>query len=75
MFCFARQAGGLIELELVMVRMCADAVKPVDARFGYKHALDGIYQIARKEGAGQLFRGLGPTVTRSVIMNASQLSW
>lgn len=58
-----------------MVRMCADAVKPADKRFGYKNALDGVWQIARKEGVGQLFRGLGPTVMRSVIMNASQLSW
>ncbi|KAL7420953.1 Carrier protein, mitochondrial [Cryptotrichosporon argae] len=57
-----------------MVRMCADGVKPEASRLNYPSALHGLWRIAREEGLAKCFRGIGPTVLRSVIMNASQLS-
>lgn len=61
--------------ELIMVRMSADAVRPVEKRYGYSNALQGLWRIARTEGVGSTFRGVQATVLRAVIMNASQLSW
>ncbi|KAK8843934.1 hypothetical protein IAR55_006726 [Kwoniella newhampshirensis] len=60
--------------ELVMVRMCADGVKPPDQRVRYPSALHGVYRIVKEEGASRLFRGAGVTCLRSVMMNAAQLS-
>ena len=58
-----------------MVRMCSDGVKPLAQRLGYRNALHGLYRIAKDEGTSRVFRGMGATCLRSVIMNASQLSW
>ncbi len=62
-------------IELVMVRLCSDDLKPPSQRLYYKNALHGLYRIAKDEGWSQTFRGLGATCARSVIMNGAQLSW
>jgi dicarboxylate transporter 10 len=62
-------------LELVMVRLCADGLKPEGERLHYRNAIHGLWRIARDEGFTRLGRGMGATVTRSVVMNATQLSW
>ncbi len=61
--------------ELVMVRMCADGVKPAIDRLHYRNALQGLYRISKDEGVGFLFRGGSATVLRSVVMNGTQLAW
>jgi dicarboxylate transporter 10 len=58
-----------------MVRMCSDAVKPEKDRLGYRNAIQGLWRIGRDEGVKRLTRGMGATVTRSVILNSLQLSW
>ncbi|GAA5972837.1 hypothetical protein JCM8115_005974 [Rhodotorula mucilaginosa] len=75
----ASVAGGLGGLagnpaDVVLVRMTADAGKPVEQRLGYKHCFDGVFRIIREEGASALFRGVGPNCARAVLMNASQLA-
>ncbi|GAA5980315.1 hypothetical protein JCM5350_000941 [Sporobolomyces pararoseus] len=60
--------------DVVLVRMTADAAKPVEQRLGYKHCFDGVLRIVREEGGAALFRGAGPNVARAVLMNASQLA-
>ncbi|GAA5830068.1 hypothetical protein JCM5353_000698 [Sporobolomyces roseus] len=60
--------------DVVLVRMTADAAKPVNQRLGYKHCFDGVFRIVREEGGAALFRGVGPNVARAVLMNASQLA-
>ncbi|WWD18264.1 hypothetical protein CI109_102714 [Kwoniella shandongensis] len=72
-------AGGIAGLvggpgELVMVRMCADGVKPPEQQLRYPSALHGVFRIINEEGVSRLFRGAGVTCLRSVIMNAAQLS-
>ncbi|GJN94786.1 hypothetical protein Rhopal_007878-T1 [Rhodotorula paludigena] len=78
-------AGGLGGLagnpaDVILVRMTADAAKPVEQRLGYKHcvhwniAFDGVFRIIREEGAPALFRGAGPNCARAILMNASQLA-
>jgi dicarboxylate transporter 10 len=55
--------------------MCADGVKKPEKRLGYRNAIDGLLRIAREEGLSSTFRGGGATMLRSVVMNATQLSW
>ncbi|KAL1746223.1 mitochondrial carrier domain-containing protein [Schizophyllum fasciatum] len=59
--------------EIVMVRLQADAAKPPEKQFKYKHALDALVRMVREEGPRSLFRGIGPNVFRAVLMNASQI--
>ena len=58
-----------------MVRMCSDGVKPPEVRLGYRNAIQGLIRILREEGPSTLFKGMGATTLRSVVMNATQLSW
>lgn len=74
----AGAAGGLAGLignptEVGLVRMCADGAKAPAQRFNYKHALNAIVRIGREEGLRTFARGLSANVTRSVLMNVSQI--
>lgn len=55
--------------------MCSDTNKPSSQRLNYHNSLDGLLRIIREEGVSKTMRGLSTTVGRSVVMNASQLSW
>jgi dicarboxylate transporter 10 len=72
-------AGGIAGVvgnpaEIVLVRMCADGAKQPSERFAYRNALSGLIRISVDEGFGAYFRGLGPNVVRSVLMNVSQIA-
>lgn len=71
---FGRRGNADI-LELVLVRLAGDGVKPPEKRLNYKNAFDGLYRIYKENGIKGMFRGLLPTTARSVILNSSQLSW
>ena len=43
-------------------------------RRNYKNGFNAVYQIARGEGVGALWRGCLPTVSRCVVLNISQLA-
>ncbi|PWN47440.1 putative DIC1-mitochondrial dicarboxylate carrier [Violaceomyces palustris] len=60
--------------EIVLVRTCSDLNLPKEARYGYRNCIDGLFRIVREDGTSSLFRGLGPNVFRSVVMNICQLS-
>jgi len=60
--------------EVCLIRMATDGRLPVDQRRNYKHVFHALSQIAKTEGASGLLKGLNPTVTRAVILNAVQLS-
>jgi dicarboxylate transporter 10 len=62
-------------IELVLVRMSGDGVRPPDQRFNYRNAIQGLYRIYGERGIAGMFRGTVPTTARSVLLNASQLSW
>ncbi|GAA5917239.1 hypothetical protein JCM6882_005539 [Rhodosporidiobolus microsporus] len=72
----AGAAGGLAgnPADVVLVRMTADAGRPVEKRLGYKHCFDGVFRIVKEEGGSALFRGVGPNMARAMLMNASQLA-
>jgi hypothetical protein len=67
-------SGGIAGLignptEVVLVRMCADGAKPVESRFRYSNPLVGLWRVWREEGIKAFSRGIGPNVTRSVLMS------
>ncbi len=43
--------------------------------FSYKHAVDGLFQVARHEGVGSLFNGVSMTATRAAFMTFGQLAF
>ncbi|KAF2093565.1 mitochondrial dicarboxylate transporter [Rhizodiscina lignyota] len=59
--------------EIVLVRMCADGAKAPAERYGYSNALTGLVRVGREDGFRTYFRGLGPNVVRSILMNVSQI--
>ncbi|GAA96672.1 uncharacterized protein L969DRAFT_90601 [Mixia osmundae IAM 14324] len=72
-------AGGLGGLagnpaDVILVRMIGDVNRPPAEQLRYRHCFDGLARIVNTEGALTLFRGLGPNVTRAILMNASQLA-
>ncbi|KAF1996397.1 mitochondrial carrier [Amniculicola lignicola CBS 123094] len=75
----AALAGGVAGIvgnpaEVVLVRMCADGAKPVSERFNYRNAIDALIRIGREDGVAAYYRGLGPNIVRSVLMNVSQIA-
>ncbi|RAL17808.1 putative mitochondrial dicarboxylate carrier [Aspergillus homomorphus CBS 101889] len=60
--------------DVLNVRMQSDAALPAAQRRNYRHALHGLVEMTRTEGAASLFRGVWPNSTRAVLMTASQLA-
>lgn len=69
-------SGGIAGLignptEVVLVRMCADGAKATADRFRYSNALVGLWRVWKEEGTRAFSRGIGPNVTRSILMSKS----
>ena len=60
--------------DVVNVRMQNDGQLPLEKRRNYKNAIDGIIRICREEGPRVLFRGLGSSTNRAVLMTVSQMT-
>lgn len=60
--------------DVLNVRMQNDASLPASQRRNYRHAIDGLFRMAREEGAASLFRGVWPNSVRAMLMTASQLA-
>jgi len=60
-------------VEVSLVRMQADGKLPVDQRRNYKHVFDAILRIFREEGVAAGWRGVGPTMSRAIVITVSQL--
>ncbi|KAJ2352622.1 hypothetical protein GGF43_003712 [Coemansia sp. RSA 2618] len=59
--------------DIVLVRLQNDGALPAAQRRNYRNALDGLVRIARAEGAGGLFKGAAPNVSRAMLMTGAQL--
>merc|ERR1711920_1023889 len=66
-------AGTVCPVEVSLVRMQADGKLPVEQRRNYKHVFDAIYRILKEEGVGGGWRGVGPTMARSMVITVTQL--
>ncbi|XP_072040323.1 mitochondrial 2-oxoglutarate/malate carrier protein-like isoform X2 [Amphiura filiformis] len=72
-------AGGVSALmwtptDVCLVRMLADGRLPPAHRRGYTNAFNALYRIVKEEGILTLWRGCIPTVTRAMVVNASELA-
>ncbi|KAJ7959747.1 putative Mitochondrial uncoupling protein [Quillaja saponaria] len=60
--------------DLVKVRLQAEGKLPAGIPRRYSGALDAYITIARQEGMGALWTGLGPNIARNAIINAAELA-
>ncbi|GFR32442.1 mitochondrial dicarboxylate carrier [Trichonephila clavata] len=73
----AGACGGLVgtPADMVNVRMQNDIKLPFEHRRNYKHALDGLLQVYRREGVRYLFSGATTATSRAVLMTIGQISF
>ncbi|CAL1298413.1 unnamed protein product [Larinioides sclopetarius] len=69
--------GGLVgtPADMVNVRMQNDIKLPREQRRNYKHAVDGLIQVYRKEGVRYLFSGATTATSRAILMTIGQISF
>lgn len=60
-------------VEVSLVRMQADTKLPLEQRRNYKHVFDAISRIFREEGVAAGWRGVGPTMSRAIVITVTQL--
>lgn len=68
--------GGFVgtPADMVNVRMQNDVKLQPEQRRNYKHALDGLYRVARYEGPTKLFNGATMATSRAVFVTVGQLA-
>ncbi|KAK2714824.1 hypothetical protein QYM36_009132 [Artemia franciscana] len=73
----AGACGGFVgtPADMTNVRMQNDIKLPPEQRRNYKHALDGLWKVARYEGVSGLFRGAGTATVRAVFITVGQLGF
>lgn len=66
-------AGLACPVEVSLVRMQVDGKLPVEQRRGYTNVFTALYRIFSEEGIAAGWRGVGPTVSRAVVITVTQL--
>lgn len=67
-------AGGVVcPVEVSLVRMQVDGRLPVEQRRNYKHVFDAMFRIFKEEGVAAGWRGVGPTMSRAMMITVTQL--
>lgn len=66
-------AGLACPVEVSLVRMQVDGKLPVEQRRGYTNVFQALYRIFSEEGIAAGWRGVGPTVSRAVVITVTQL--
>jgi solute carrier family 25 (mitochondrial oxoglutarate transporter), member 11 len=61
-------------MDVALVRMQADSMKPIDKRRGYKNVIDALLRVAKDEGFAKLYSGLLPNVLRGMSINVGMLA-
>lgn len=73
----AGACGGLIgnPADIVNIRMQNDRSLPKSQQRNYRNAIDGLIRIVREDAGGfrALYTGIGPNISRGVLMTASQV--
>uniref|UniRef100_A0A4W6DYP2 Mitochondrial dicarboxylate carrier n=1 Tax=Lates calcarifer TaxID=8187 RepID=A0A4W6DYP2_LATCA len=68
--------GGFVgtPADMVNVRMQNDMKLPPELRRNYKHAIDGLFRVAREEGVRKLFSGATMASSRGAMVTVGQLA-
>lgn len=68
--------GGLAgtPAEVTLLHMTAENNRPMEEKKNYKCATEAMRRIAKEKGVWALWRGTGPSVTKAVVLNMSQLT-
>lgn len=63
-------------IDILLVRMTTDALRPPQSRYGYSNALSGLWSLVKEEGVRGLGRGLIPNTVFRFSLNSrvSQLT-
>lgn len=61
-------------MDVALVRMQADSMKPKAEQRNYAHVLDAMGRTAKEEGFGALYKGLIPNIGRGMAMNVGMLA-
>lgn len=61
-------------MDVALVRMQGDTMRPESERRNYKNVIDALMRIAREEGTAALYSGLAPNILRGMAMNVGQLA-
>jgi len=66
-------SGLVCPVEVSLVRMQVDGKLPLEQRRNYKHVFDAIYRIMSEEGIRAGWTGVGPTMSRAIVITVTQL--
>lgn len=61
-------------MDLALVRLQSDSMKPVEERRNYRGVVDAVMRTAREEGIASLWKGVAPNILRGMAMNVGQLA-
>ncbi|KAL2678476.1 hypothetical protein Neosp_009222 [[Neocosmospora] mangrovei] len=61
--------------EVALIRMQADAMRPIQQRRNYSSAFEALWSIAKHEGTLGLWKGAAPTIIRAMSTNFGQLAF
>lgn len=76
MASIAGLGGGIVgtPAEVTLLHMTAENNRPKEKQKNYKCATEAMRRIAKEKGVWALWRGTGPSVTKAMVLNLSQLT-
>lgn len=61
-------------MDVALVRMQSDSMRPVAERYNYSNVFNALGRIAKEEGVGKLYSGLAPNILRGMAMNVGMMA-
>lgn len=61
-------------MDVALVRMQSDSMRPAAERFNYSNVFNALSRIAKEEGFATLYSGLTPNILRGMSMNVGMMA-